>query len=329
MVGCVIVHQNKIIGEGFTSPFGGPHAEVNAIHSVKDLSLLAKATLYVSLEPCSHFGKTPPCADLILKHRIPTVVVGIADPNEKVAGRGIQKLKDAGCHVITGVLEDACRTSHLQFFTYHEKKRPYIILKWAETKDGLIAPENKVRAENPQPYWISGIFSRQRAHQWRSMEQAILVGTHTVLEDNPKLDVRLWKGKAPIRIIIDKDLKIASSFHVLDGTVTTLVITGQQNHQKQKEGMMYEVIDFSKPIAKQICEVLYKHHILSVIIEGGTKTLQTFIDSKVWDEARIFIGNRSFGEGLQAPLLQGTLVSVQKIREDILKCIINDEKHNI
>lgn len=324
MVGCVIVHQDRIIGEGFTSPFGGPHAEVNAINSIKDLSLLASATLYVSLEPCSHFGKTPPCADLIVKHKIPNVVVGILDPNEKVSGRGIQKLKDTGCNVVVHVLEEVCRDSHKEFLTYHIKKRPYIIMKWAETKDGFIAPEQEKRDSKPKPYWISNDFSRQLVHQLRSQHQAILVGTNTVLKDNPKLDVRFWNGKSPTRVILDRNLKIGSNFHVMDGSITTIVLTEITNQKKYIEGVNYEVIDFSNEIAKQICDVLYKHHLLSVLIEGGTKTLQTFIDSNLWDEARIIQGNTHFGSGIKNPVLRGTLKLVGKIGNDTFKTIIND-----
>ncbi len=323
IVGCVIVHQNKIIGEGFTSPFGGPHAEVNAINSVKDLSLLAKATLYVSLEPCSHFGKTPPCADLIIKHKIPNVVVGILDPNEKVSGRGIQKLKDNGCAVTIGVLEADCRASHKQFLTYHTKQRPYIILKWAETINGFIAPEKEERNSNPAPYWISNDLSKQIVHQWRSQEAAILVGTTTVLHDNPRLNVRLWTGKSPTRVILDKNLKIDSSYHVMDRSVNTIVLTEISNQNKYIEGIIYEVIDFSKEVAKQVCSVLYKHQLLSLFVEGGAKTLQAFIDSNLWDEARIIKGNTKFRTGIKAPIIQGSVTSVQKIGNDTLKLVEN------
>ena len=187
MVGAVIVHENKIMGEGFTSPFGGPHAEVNAINSVADKSLLPQSTIYVTLEPCSHFGKTPPCADLIVKHKIPRVVIGLLDPHDKVAGKGVKKLMDAGCEVTVGVLEKECREHHKRFLTFQEKKRPFIILKWAETADGFIAPEKTLRSQNKEPYWITNTYSRQLVHKWRTEEQAILVGTNTVLDDNPKL----------------------------------------------------------------------------------------------------------------------------------------------
>ncbi|MFD2098367.1 bifunctional diaminohydroxyphosphoribosylaminopyrimidine deaminase/5-amino-6-(5-phosphoribosylamino)uracil reductase RibD [Flagellimonas iocasae] len=318
MVGCVIVHHEKIIGEGFTSPYGGPHAEVNAINSVENKSLLPEATLYVTLEPCSHYGKTPPCADLIIKHNIPAVVIGIKDPHDKVAGKGIEKLEAAGCKVTVRVLEDECRAHLKRFLTFQEQKRPYIILKWAETADGFIAPDPNLRKSNPEPFWITNPYSKQLVHQWRSQEQAILVGTNTVLEDNPKLNTRDWVGKNPIRVVLDRDLKIGSSFHVMDGSVKTLVLTQIEDKSKYLNGIDYEVIDFSKPVAKQICEVLYKHSITSLLVEGGSKTLQTFIDEGLWDEARIFEAEKFFENGIQAPRFIGKLLSEESILSDTL-----------
>ncbi|MEX0291327.1 MAG: bifunctional diaminohydroxyphosphoribosylaminopyrimidine deaminase/5-amino-6-(5-phosphoribosylamino)uracil reductase RibD, partial [Flavobacteriaceae bacterium] len=203
MVGCVIVHKETIIGEGYTSAYGRAHAEVNAIRSVHDPSLLPEATLYVTLEPCSHHGKTPPCADLILSHKIPEVVIGLKDPHVKVAGQGIEKLKKAGCEVRLGILENECKKHHRRFLTFHLKKRPYIILKWAQSLDGFMAPEDSKRSEDPQPYWLTNTYSRQLVHKWRSEEQAILVGTNTVIQDNPHLGTRYWNGRSPIRIFSD------------------------------------------------------------------------------------------------------------------------------
>ena len=323
MVGSVIVHGTKIIGEGHTSPYGGPHAEVNAINSVKDKTLLNKATLYVTMEPCSHYGKTPPCADLIIEHQIPNVVIGLLDPHEKVAGKGIEKLKVAGCNVTLGVLEEACTEHHKRFLTAHTKKRPYIILKWAETADGFIAPGQQKRLKHPEPYWISNPYSQQLVHQWRSQEQAILVGTNTVLEDNPKLNVRHWKGRDPIRIVLDRELKIGPQHHVMDGSVKTIVITAQIP-EKPYHGIIYEVIDFKANLAAQICAILYKHHIISVIIEGGARTLQNFIDSQLWDEARIFKGKNRFGEGVKSPKIHGYLQSETQIASDILTLLKHD-----
>lgn len=323
MVGSVIVHDQKIIGEGQTSPYGGSHAEVNAINSVKDLSLLPEATLYVTLEPCSHFGKTPPCADLIIKHKIPRVVIGILDPHEKVAGKGIAKLKAAGCEVIVGILEKECRRHHRRFLTYHTKSRPYIILKWAQTSDGFIAPKNIERGADPEPYWISDPYSQQLVHQWRSQEQAIMVGTNTVLADNPQLNVRRWKGKNPTRIVLDQDLKIPSHFHVMDASVKTIVITSSLPREPLSD-ILYEKLDFTGNVLQQVCTLLHKHNILSVIIEGGAKTLQSFIDADLWDEARIFTGKTSFGAGIKSPLIQGNTIYNKKLLNDTLTLIMHD-----
>ena len=324
MVGAVIVHEDKIIGEGFTSPYGGPHAEVNAINSVVDKTLLKHATIYVTLEPCSHHGKTPPCADLIAKHGIPRVVIGLIDPHTKVAGKGIEKLKNAGSEVTTGCLELKCREHHRRFLMFQEKKRPYIILKWAQTADGFIAPKKEERTTNPEPYWITNPYSRQLVHKWRSEEQSILVGTNTVLEDNPKLNVRLYTGKNPTRIVLDRKLKISADHHIMDGSIPTLVLTDTVDTPLQIENVSYHQIDFKGDIAQQICEVLYKENITSVLIEGGSQTLQTFIDSGLWDEARVFIGDSQFKTGIPAPELKGKIISTKSIDKDTLKIYSND-----
>ncbi|SNZ00658.1 diaminohydroxyphosphoribosylaminopyrimidine deaminase [Flagellimonas pacifica] len=324
MVGCVIVYHEKIIGEGFTSPYGGNHAEVNAIESVVDKSLLSKSTLYVTLEPCSHHGKTPPCSALIIKHQIPEVIIGLKDPHDKVAGKGIKKLEASGCKVSVGVLEDECRRHHKRFLVFHEKNRPYIILKWAEAQDGFLAPNKSQRTENPQPFWITNTYSKQMVHQWRSEEQAILVGTKTVLEDNPKLTTRNWKGKNPIRVILDSGLKISEEFHVMDGSVKTIVLTEVKEESKYLGGIDYEVIDFSNSLASQICGVLHKHSITSILIEGGSQTLQTFIDEGFWDEARIFTGATIFENGISAPIVSGKLLKTIPILSDTLTTYVND-----
>ncbi|MCF7568171.1 bifunctional diaminohydroxyphosphoribosylaminopyrimidine deaminase/5-amino-6-(5-phosphoribosylamino)uracil reductase RibD [Sabulilitoribacter arenilitoris] len=308
MVGSVIVYKNKIIGEGYTSKYGGNHAEVNAINSVLNKSLLKEATLYVTLEPCSHFGKTPPCSDLIIKHQIPNVVIGCVDYNKKVAGKGIEKLKNAGCNVTVGVLEDDCKNHHKRFFTFHNKKRPYIILKWAETADGFIAPKTK---NELKPVWITNKFSRQLVHKWRTEEQAILVGTNTVIKDNPSLTVRDWTGLNPIRVVIDKDNKLTKKYAVFNDEAETVVISKGN-------------IDFNDHIAKQICDILFKKNINSIIIEGGTKTLQTFIDENLWDEARVFTGSTLFKNGVKAPKFSGNSISEEKINTNSLKIYLND-----
>lgn len=308
MVGSVIVHNNQIIGEGFTSPYGGNHAEVNAIQSVIDKSLLNKATLYVTLEPCSHFGKTPPCSDLIIKHQIRHVVIGTIDTHSKVAGKGIEKLKTSGCEVTVGILEKTCKEHHKRFFTFHNKKRPYIILKWAETEDGFIAPEIK---NEKKPVWITNELSRQLVHKWRAEEQAILVGTNTVIEDNPSLTVRDWTGKNPIRIVLDRTNKLSNEYQVFNHEAETIVISEDD-------------INFSKNVATQICEILHKKDIQSIIIEGGQQTLQTFIDENHWDEARVFIGKSTFTKGIEAPAFKGKTIKESNVLEDSIKIYFNE-----
>lgn len=321
-VGAVIVYENNIIGEGFTSVCGGNHAEVNAINAVKNKEILREATIYVTLEPCSHFGKTPPCADLIVKHQFKKVVIGCVDSNNLVAGKGIERLLNAGIEVIVGVLENECRKHHKRFFTVQERKRPYILLKWAQTKDGFIAPETK---DFQKPVWISNPFSRQLVHKFRAQEQAILVGTTTVLADNPKLNLRDWFGNQPTRIVIDKELKIPENLFVYDETVKTIFITNADKFSKNSsENSLFEGIDFDKNVANQICEVLQKHQIQSVLIEGGTKTIQTFIDENLWDEARVFESEITFGKGVKAPVFSGKLISEIKIKNDNLKTYTND-----
>lgn len=324
MVGAVIVCENKIIGEGYTSPYGGSHAEVNAINAVKDKSILVNSTLYVTLEPCSHYGKTPPCADLIIKLKISRVVIGTLDPHEKVAGNGKRMLEESGCKVVVGVLEKECEKHHQRFLTFHQKKRPYIILKWAETKDGFIAPEKNKRNVKAQPYWITNTYSRQLVHKWRSEELAILVGTKTVLKDNPKLNARSWSGESPIRIVLDKNLTIDSNHHVLDGSQRTIVITKNIVKGRKVDNVEYEIINFSKNSVEQICEVLYKHNIVSVLIEGGTKTLQTFIEKGLWDEARVFAGNNTFTKGIKAPAFNKEAIETLTLERDTLNIYIND-----
>jgi diaminohydroxyphosphoribosylaminopyrimidine deaminase/5-amino-6-(5-phosphoribosylamino)uracil reductase len=324
MVGCVITHNNIIIGEGFTSPFGGAHAEVNAIHSVKNKDLLKNSTLYVTLEPCAHHGKTPPCVDLIISSKIPKVVIGVKDPHNKVGGKGIEKLIAAGCEVITPYLASRCREHHKRFLTFHEKKRPYIILKWAKTKDDFIAPTIDAREKDPRPYWITNRYSRQKVHQWRSEEQAILVGTNTVLLDNPKLTTRSWAGNSPLRIILDKDLKTPSSYNIFDGTAETLIFTQSDSPKNGHRGIQYETIDFSQKVASQICDTLFRRNIQSVIIEGGAATLSTFIKADLWDEARIFTGINSFRSGLIAPEINGKEIIQTQIGQDTLSILRND-----
>jgi len=311
LVGSVIVYNDQIIGEGWHQKAGSPHAEVHAIQSVKDKSLLSKATIYVSLEPCSHFGKTPPCSDLIIANKIPNVVIGTVDPFAKVAGTGIKKLIEAGANVTVGILEDECYELNKRFFTFHIKKRPYIILKWAESNDGYIAPNTRLTQE---PVWITNEVSRQLVHKWRSEEQAILVGTNTVLEDNPTLTTRNWAGNNPIRIVLDQNNKISKESHIFDNQAKTILISKNE-------------IPFDENLASNIASFLFEQDIQSVLIEGGTKTLQTFIDSNLWDEARVFKGAISFNKGIKAPEYNFASSNKTQLTEDELVTFRNHD-HN-
>lgn len=324
LVGSVIVHNGKIIGEGWHKKAGEPHAEVNAVNSVKDKSLLKEATIYVTLEPCSHFGKTPPCCDLIIANEIPNVIVGTIDPFAKVAGTGIQKLKDSGKNVMVGILEKECQELNKRFFTFHQKKRPYIILKWAESEDGFLAPDKILRqAQNDnRPYWITNIYSRQLVHKWRTEEQGILVGTQTVLDDNPSLDARDFFGTNPTRIIIDKSNKIDESFNVKNGKINTLIfsedifLTENQKYSHKKSIFDTHFLFF-------LLNELYHENIQSVIIEGGKKTLESFLEKNLWDEARVFVGKNKLYNGLKAPKIKATHCEHQFIMNDELKTYRN------
>ncbi len=319
LVGSVIVHENKIIGEGWHQEAGKAHAEVNAINAIKNQGLLAEATIYVSLEPCSHFGKTPPCSDLIIEKGIKKVVIGTVDPFAKVAGRGIQKLMNAGCDVVVGVLEKECQDLNKRFFTFHKEKRPYIILKWAQTQNGFIAPKQQDKRE---PVWISNAYAKQLVHKWRSEEESILVGTQTAVKDNPKLNTRLWKGKNPVRVVIDRKLRIPLASHLLDNSIKTILFTSVETEipeSSKKENIIIEAINFEENLATEICKGLYKHKLQSVIIEGGKQTLQTFIDANLWDEARVFTGDIRFENGVKAPTF-----SPESKQE---KTILNNQLH--
>ncbi|PHQ55732.1 MAG: riboflavin biosynthesis protein RibD [Lutibacter sp.] len=324
MVGSVIILNDEIIGEGWHKKAGEHHAEVIAINSVKDKSLLKNATIYVSLEPCSHFGKTPPCANLIVKNGIKKVVVGVIDSNSKVCGKGIKHLKNNDCNVIVGVLAKECLELNKRFFKFHNKKRPFILLKWAETKDGFI---DKLRAENDEksPNWISNVYSQQLVHKIRAVEQAILVGTTTAINDNPTLNVRNWVGNNPVRIVLDRRLKIPINYNLFDKNEITIVLTEKLSAETFNKNLIFEEIDFSKNIPKQVCKVLYNHKIQSVIIEGGAQTLQSFIDENLWDEATVFVGKTTFGNGLLAPQMNKLPIKIEKISDDTLINYRNNE----
>ncbi len=297
LVGCVIVHDNIIIGEGYHQFYGGPHAEVNALKQVENPDLLKKATVYVTLEPCSHFGKTPPCSDLLIKSGVKNVVIGTRDSNPLVSGKGIDKLKKAGIEVIENVLENECRKINRRFFTFHEKSRPYVILKWAQTSDGYL---DKHRSSDEIGInWITEPETKSLVHKWRSEEQAILVGRNTIMNDNPSLTVRDFSGKNPIRIVIDSQLALSNMKNVFSDDAETLVFNRIKN---EKIGNI-EWIKIQETNTDLILKELYKRGIQSVLVEGGSRTLQYFIIDNVWDEARVIVGNSQFGGGVKAPVL--------------------------
>lgn len=313
MVGCVIVYEDKIIGEGYHQIFGGQHAEVNAIASVKDKSILSHAVLYVNLEPCSHYGKTPPCTNLIIQHKIKRVVIGCLDPFKEVCGSGIEKLKMAGVEVITGILDEECKELNKRFFTQHLKNRPYIILKWAQTLDGFIDRERKGNAS--EDYWISNKTATQLVHKWRSEEQAILVGTNTVLNDNPLLTTREWPGKSPLRIIIDRENKLPNTLRVFNSDASTIILN--ENTNNIKENIEFVAINF-KNFFQSFASEMLKRGIQSVIVEGGKNTLSKFLANSYWDEARVIIGNKTFGKGLPAPVIENEPIRKEAILDNIL-----------
>lgn len=316
MVGSVIVCNGEIIGEGYHENYGKAHAEVNSITSVKDKSLLQKSTLYVNLEPCAHFGKTPPCSNLIIEHKIPKVVIGCMDTFSEVSGKGIAKMEKAGIEVIVGVLEKESRELNKRFFTFHEQKRPYIILKWAISKDGYIAPQNQTES-----FWMTSSESKKLVHKWREEEDAILVGRVTAEKDNPSLTVREVEGNNPIRIVIDKDLKLSTDLNLFNSEAETLIFNSVKTEKIYTNNFIK--IDFNNLI-KNILKELYKQNIQSVIIEGGNKTLQSFIDTNMWDEARIFTTNKELTDGVKAPNIKGEIITETEIGGDKLKIIRND-----
>lgn len=307
MVGAVLVYADRIIGEGYHQKYGEAHAEVNAINSVheEDRHLITASTLYVSLEPCSHHGKTPPCSDLIVRSKIPRVVVGCVDSYSEVAGRGIERLKTNGIEVSTGILEKEARSLNRRFFTFHEKKRPYILLKWAQSADGYM---DKIRVDDhPQINWITSPATQQLTHQWRAEEDAILVGHQTILNDNPSLTTRSVAGKNPIRIVLTGDASmLPENSNIKDDSATTYFFNSRLT------------------TLQEILQELYNKEVQSVIIEGGKKTLQSFIDQDLWDEARIITGKIEFNEGIKAPIIEGYLQNQFNFGEDFIEVVVND-----
>jgi len=303
MVGAVIVHNNQIIGEGYHQRYGEAHAEVNAVHDVLEKfrdaeELLKNSTLYVSLEPCIHFGKTPPCSDLIIRHKIPKVIVGCRDPFEHTGGRGIEKLRAAGIEVTEGILKEECEKLNKRFFTRVRLRRPYIILKWAETANGFFAPQNG------EQRWITSHVSKILSHRWRSEEDAVLIGKRTALIDNPQLTVRHWKGRNPKRIVIDRHLELPDSLHLFDQSVETIVFNSLKTETVGKVKYL-ETEGFDYYLPQLIAYQLYILDIQSLIVEGGAKTLELFINAGLWDEARIFTGPQTWTEGIKAPVILG------------------------
>jgi len=320
LVGSVIVYKGEIIGEGYHKKCGEAHAEVNAVNSVKDKSLLKHSTIYVNLEPCSHIGRTPACSTMIIANKIPKVVIGSIDTFSKVSGKGIEMLKKAGIDVTVGVLNNECRKLNKRFFTFHEKKRPYIILKWAQTKDGFI---DIIRTNKKQQgEWITNELSRALVHKWRAEESAIMVGTDTANMDNPSLNIREWSGKNPIRITIDRNLRLPKNLNILDDTIKTIIYNEKKN--SKYKNTEYIKINFNDNILWEILEDLHSRDIQSIIIEGGEKLLNSFIEQNLWDEARIFTGNKYFKNGVKAPKIRGNNNDYNLISDSELQTIINN-----
>ncbi|MDR1653576.1 MAG: bifunctional diaminohydroxyphosphoribosylaminopyrimidine deaminase/5-amino-6-(5-phosphoribosylamino)uracil reductase RibD [Prevotellaceae bacterium] len=313
MVGALLMCNGQIIGEGYHRAYGGVHAEPNAINSVTDKSMLCKSTLYVTLEPCSHFGKTPPCAELIVRCGIPKVVIGTEDPNPKVAGKGIKILQNAGIEVVTGVLKDECYDLNKRFFTFIEKKRPFIVLKWAQTADGFLDIERKNCAQ--KPLQISNRLTKILTHKVRTENQAIMVGTNTVLLDNPKLTARHWQGKAPVRLILDPKGRIPDTFNVMDGSEPTFVFTEKENKTNRKN-CEFIYFDFSKKNITHLVTEIYNLNIHSVLVEGGAKLLTSFINEQLWDDAQIEISPIQTGKGVKAPFLPLALLGEKEYEKN-------------
>ena len=301
LVGSVIVHNDKIIGEGFHRKAGEPHAEVNAINSVKDKGLLKYSTLYVNLEPCAHFGRTPPCSLAIISHKIPRVVIGCVDTFSQVSGKGIEMMRNAGVDVTTGVLEKESRYLNRRFFTFHEKGRPFVILKWAQTFDGFIDIDREPEAP-VQPTWITNEWARRAVHKQRSIEQAILVGTNTALKDDPSLTLRDWTGNSPKRIVIDRSLKLPETMKVFSGKEETIVLNEIKNGKRNN--ILYSKVNLTNNSAENILNALKELELQSVIIEGGRHTLNSFLEAGLWDEAYVYTGEKWFVNGVKAPYIK-------------------------
>lgn len=323
MVGCVVVHKGKIIGEGYHEKYGEAHAEVNAIRSVKSQELLKESTLYVTLEPCAHHGKTPPCSDLIVEKKVPKVVIGTIDPFAEVAGRGIEKMQKAGIQVELGLMEKDCRELNKRFFTFHQKHRPFIILKWAQTTDGFIDIDRETKNFG-EPTWITGPEALLRVHQLRAIENAIIVGTHTAEKDDPSLTVRHCEGTNPLRLVLDKNLRLPLQLKLFNSDSETIIINSFRN--KKKGNLEFIRVDYTQNILPQVLEILYQKEKLSLIVEGGRTLLQSFIDQQLWDEAHVYTGNKLFKSGVKAPQLNGIPVKLEKMGQDTLEIFHNPDQ---
>ncbi len=315
IVGCVIVYNGQIIGEGWHQKYGGPHAEVNAVNSVKDRSLLCEATAYVTLEPCAHHGKTPPCADLLISHQLKKVVIANKDPFPLVNGGGIKKLQHAGIEVKVGVLEEIGREINKRFFSAIEKKRPYVILKWAQTADGFIARENF------DSKWISNEYSRKLVHKWRAEEDAILVGTNTAKYDNPSLNVRGWEGNNPLRLVIDKNFSLDRGLNLFDRTIPTVCYN--LNKDETAENLIFKKIN-EENMLSDILSDLSDRKIQSLIVEGGSSLINSFISVGLWDDVRVFTSKSTFGSGIDAPKISGKLIRSENVKGDQLDVYVNE-----
>ncbi|MFV0521366.1 MAG: bifunctional diaminohydroxyphosphoribosylaminopyrimidine deaminase/5-amino-6-(5-phosphoribosylamino)uracil reductase RibD [Mangrovibacterium sp.] len=320
MVGAVVVHDNCIIGEGYHKQYGESHAEVNAIASVKNKDLLREATIYVSLEPCAHYGKTPPCAELIIKSGIPRVVIGSIDPFAQVAGKGIEMLRKQHIDVVVGVLKEDCDRLNKTFFTYHRKKRPYVYLKWAQTIDSYIDIDRS-KPELGQPTWISNEYARIAVHKQRTEVDAILIGTNTAFKDNPSLTVRDWAGKQPLRMVVDRNNRLSPNLNIKDNACNTVVFT--ELDVESTTYINYVQLNFNDNIIPQMLDWMYENNIQSVVVEGGKLLLNSFIESKLWDEAHVYIGNTWFGAGVKAPQLNAVLKHTELIQDTLLKIFEN------
>ena len=316
LVGCVIVYKNKIIGQGYHQRYGESHAEINAINSVKNKDLLPKSTLFVNLEPCSHFGKTAPCSDLIIKYKIPKVVIGCIDTFHKVSGKGINKMRNCNIEVVVGVLKKESNYLNRRFFTFYNKKLPYVILKWAKSKDGFVAPVNQ-----DHPFWMTSNDSKKLVHKWRSEEDSIMVGRITAYQDNPLLTVREVIGRNPTRIVIDKDLKLSQKINLYNSDAKTIILNSKKTEEIRN--IFFVKIDFDNVITSTLNK-LYKYNIQSLIIEGGSKTLQSFIDANMWDEARIFTANTTLSDGIRSPIIKKRIIKRKRIQDDVLTIRMND-----